>query len=82
MDGRTEGSTRLLWCGALIEGQSQQTFAANCNVPLPHPPFCQHKTWTVCGLSEEEDKEEPNNGQHIDRWLKYIQKGSGVELNL
>ncbi len=39
MEGRTEGSTRLLYYRALIEGQSQQNFTANCHLGTPLRPY-------------------------------------------
>lgn len=43
MEGRTDGSTRLLCYRALIEGQSQQNFTANCRLCTPYPPLLPKK---------------------------------------
>lgn len=57
MEGRTEGSTRLLYYRALIEGQSQQNFTANCRLYTPIHPDSQRdwqQIWSrVRGLSEK-----------------------------
>lgn len=55
MEGRTDGSTRLLCYRALIEGQSQQNFTANCRLCTPIHPYFQNNwqlIWAVCALSE------------------------------
>lgn len=44
MEGRTEGSTRLLYYRALIEGQSQQNFTANCHLRTPIHCY-SHTDW-------------------------------------
>ncbi len=54
MEGRTEGSTSLLYYRALIEGQSQQKYIANCHLCTPIHPCLQRdwrQIWAMCVAS-------------------------------